>query len=279
MGVLSASESMRGETNAAPSLWPQSVGAQRRIVRAGTHTQATTSMSTKTDDGCVKSVDALPGALPKPYYESDGIVIYNCDCREILHSLKADVTIADPPYNVGMDYSGGDARGDYPEWTASWVRTAPRPLVVTPGHANLAMWLAMERPRWTCAWVKPNQNSASALNGWNVWEPVLVYGKHRKPVGQDAWVIPIALQSDTGNHPCPKPLPFWKALVVSFSLDTDTILDPFMGSGTTLVAAKLEGRKAVGIEIEERYCEISAKRLAQGVLPFTAAHEESEVKA
>ena len=67
------------------------------------------------------------------------------------------------------------------------------------------------------------------------------------------------------QHPTQKPLSLM-CWCLSFAKDAETILDPFAGSGTTLVAAKLEGRKAIGIEINERYCEIAASRLAQGVL-------------
>lgn len=70
------------------------------------------------------------------------------------------------------------------------------------------------------------------------------------------------------NHPCPKPIKVWKKLLNSVSLREHIILDPFMGSGTTLVAAKELGRRAIGIEIEEKYCEIAVRRLAQEVLPF-----------
>jgi len=72
------------------------------------------------------------------------------------------------------------------------------------------------------------------------------------------------------NHPCPKPEALMRELTVLFSDPGETILDPFMGSGTTLVAAKVRGRKAIGIEIEEKYCEEAADRLAQGVLELTA---------
>jgi hypothetical protein len=164
---------------------------------------------------------------PAPPYLSEGECVLACNGFA-----------TDPPYNVGLNYSDGDNRADYPQWTRAWFDLVPQPLVVTPGHANLALWLAMERPRWTCAWVKPNQSSASALNGWNIWEPVLVYGKHPKPVGQDAWVVPInSNQPDVGDHPCPKFLPFWRRLLLAFSEPDALVLDPFLGSGTTLRAA------------------------------------------
>lgn len=202
----------------------------------------------------------------KPYYEHGGVTIYHGDCREIMPALAVDAVLTDPPYNVGLAYCDGDARLDYAEWSREWFSAAPRPLVFTPGIVNLGMWLEIERPRWVCAWVKPNQSSSSALNGFNAWEPVLVYGKHRKPIGQDVWISNVGQQHGVGDHPCPKHLPSWSKILSSVTLVGDLVLDPFMGSGTTLRAAKDLGRRAIGIEIEERYCEIAAKRLAQEVL-------------
>ena len=80
----------------------------------------------------------------------------------------------------------------------------------------------------------------------------------------------IIIHNETAErfeHSCPKPIKFWSKLLLRGSVkDSDTILDPFMGSGTTLVAAKMLGRKATGIEISERYCQIAKDRLAQEIL-------------
>lgn len=202
-----------------------------------------------------------------PYYSDDAVTIYHGDVVEILPILPpAELTLTDPPYNVGLDYSDGDNRADYGDWIALWFALCAQPLVVTPGHVNLALWLTMAKPRWICAWFKSNQNSPSALNGFSVWEPVLVYGKHPKPVGQDAWLVPIKIQPEAEGHPCPKFLPFWQILMEAFSEPGDLVVDPFMGSGTTLRAAKNLGRIAIGIEIEEAYCEMAALRCSQEVL-------------
>jgi hypothetical protein len=86
----------------------------------------------------------------------------------------------------------------------------------------------------------------------------------------------VAYNGDTPYHPCEKPIELMLSLL---RMTTGTVIDPFMGSGTTLVAAKQLGRKAIGIEIEERYCEIAVKRLAQEVLPLSAQEPEPTQQA
>lgn len=204
----------------------------------------------------------------KSYYEDSAVTIYHGDCCEILPELdvKVDLVLTDPPYNVGKDYCDGDKRNDYQEWCQQWFDMMPMPMLFTPGMVNLSMWFQISHPTWVCAWIKPNQCSPSRVGGFNIWEPILVFGKLTKRIPQDAWVMSIGQQVQAEGHPCPKYLPFWKKLVVTCTEEDNTILDPFMGSGTTLRAAKDLGRKAIGIEIEERYCEIAAERMAQEVL-------------
>ena len=201
--------------------------------------------------------------LPTPYYSRDGITIYHGDCREILPHLKADVVISDPPYGVG--YAEWDA--DIPDlrWLELARESAPV-VLFTPGNGIQYRYPA---PDWTLAWARPGSVQHAANKCFSHWEPILVYGKN--PMKVDCRVFSPNGDEQTWGHPCSKPLSVMRWLVAEGCQDGGTILDPFMGSGTTLVAAKLEGRRAIGIEIEERYCEIAAKRLSQGVLNFEAA--------
>ena len=203
-----------------------------------------------------------------PYYEDDACTIYHGDCRDLL-PWAVDVVFADPPYGVGLTY-GDSYEDDGGEGYEAFLRTLSgqlqrsAPLVlVTPGIRNMWAW---PKPTWVLNWQKPGSTRRSDLGGFNEWEPVLMYGKKR--IYNDAKRLPDCSNhsSDTGDHPCPKPLMLLTWLLSVAAEPGQTVLDPFMGSGTTLVAAKSLGLKAIGIEIEERYCEIAARRLAQGVL-------------
>lgn len=108
--------------------------------------------------------------------------------------------------------------------------------------------------------------------GFTCWQPILAYGSDpylANNMGSRPDIIEHSETSEKNGHPCPKPFAFWKKLLHRGSVkSTDTVIDPMMGSGTTLEAAKDMGLRAIGIEIEEKYCEIAAKRLSQEVLPF-----------
>lgn len=208
----------------------------------------------------------------EPYYSDDFATIYHGDCREVLSEITADVAITDPPYNVGIAYGDGtnDTRSDYAEWCGSWfreLRSKCRVVALTPGIANVGLWTAIEEPLWMVAWNKPAAMGRAPL-GFNNWEPVLVWGEPKRPAFADAFTAPLVTRDDLGDHPCPKPLKWGTWLVGRLTSESDVVVDPFVGSGTVLVAAKQAGRKCVGIEVEERFCELAAKRLAQEVLDF-----------
>ncbi len=129
----------------------------------------------------------------------------------------------------------------------------------------------------TGAWVKPDAMPQMSGDRPSVgFEPcTLAHGlspKRWNGGGHPAvWTHYISKGAARPDHPCPKPEALMLELVRLFSDLGETILDPFMGSGTTLIAAKRLGRLAIGIDIEEKYCEIAAKRLAQEALPLEVA--------
>jgi site-specific DNA-methyltransferase (adenine-specific) len=204
----------------------------------------------------------------KPYYKDDYCEIWHGDCREILPTLpKCDLLLTDPPYGVGEQYiSHDDSSAGYGTFIQESFRlmldSAPV-LLLTPGIRNVFLY---PKPKWILAWFKPGSTSRNDTGGFNEWEPVLVYGKQKFQNDVKRLLDCANHSKETGCHPCPKPLRLFTWLINQ--TDAQTILDPFMGSGTTLRAAKDLQRKSIGIEIEEKYCEIAAKRLAQEVLAF-----------
>jgi hypothetical protein len=201
----------------------------------------------------------------KPYYERDGIVIYHGDCRDILPTLgPVDLVLTDPPYGVGK------AEWDDAfllDWLPLAARVAGNALAIMPGISNLLRLpetIDGLEYKWTLSVHVINAIVRGAV-GFGNWIPCVVYVREGGSIytcNQDAGEI--AIRGTMPDHPCPKPYDAMRWLVQR--LPGDLILDPFMGSGTTLRAAKDLGRKAIGIEIEEKYCEIAVKRLAQEVL-------------
>jgi site-specific DNA-methyltransferase (adenine-specific) len=204
----------------------------------------------------------------RPYYDEGGITLYLGDSREVLPQIEqADLVLTDPPYGVGK------AEWDeaFPLW---WFNEAARiapVLGVMPGTSNILNCpreIGRLAYKWTLAAYLVNGMTRGVF-GFANWIPCLVYAAEGvKLYCQNGDITRIVVgREPMPNHPSPKPLDAMRWFVAR--LPGQTILDPFAGSGTTLVAAKQLGRKAIGIEVNEQYAEIAARRLSQGVLALT----------
>lgn len=196
-----------------------------------------------------------------PYYSHAGIEIYLGDCRDVLPLVSADSIVTDPPYGLGDKWTGGTwfTRGVY-QGSVEWDNEAPQDVVDSlVGRAvPMVLWggnyFSVPPSRCWLAWRKTNSlpTMADFEAAWtNLDRPSKAYESPR-----NGWLR---------SHPTEKPIGL---IMWCLSFVEGSVLDPFMGSGTTLVAAKRLGRRAIGIEREEKYCEIAVRRLSQEALPL-----------
>jgi len=203
----------------------------------------------------------------KPYYEHQGITIYHGDCREILPELsRFDLLLTDPPYGINyVPYQRNAVQrdqimGDDKEFDPSHLLNLECSHKVIWGGNNFANQLPIGG--WLC-WDKRTNESADRCLG----SPIELAWTSKKTLFAIARIMHGGVVNADGFnvrrvHPTQKPIKLM-TWCLSFFPKANQILDPYMGSGTTLLAAKLHGLTAVGIEMSEKYCEIAAMRLSQ----------------
>lgn len=209
-----------------------------------------------------------------PYYEADGIVIYHGDCREVREWLQADVVISDPPYGISWSRGVNEARNSKPHdgILGDEDTTARDDMLALAAGKPCAIFGSFYAPfpadlKQVLVWQKPSDAGVvGSVTGFRRdVEPIFLVGSW--PLRRVAWSglllsckNSIAEIVSATGHPHTKPTDLTMRLV---DLIPGRVADPFMGSGTTLVAAKRLGRQAIGVEKEEKYCEIAVKRLRQ----------------
>ena len=232
--------------------------------------------------------------MGKPYYDHAGITIFHGDCREILPDLKADVVITDPPWPdtqwKTLRYTTPGAESPLDVFTIAaplcvsasqtgrvivvlGQESDPRFLSCMPADVGFLMccWLRRCLPRYSGSRLVTADVAYIFGTGW-----IGVKG-HRVLQGQNIsnqkearllgeGPLGVSKRRCALSHPCPRYDVHMRWLINEFTKPDHSILDPFMGSGTTLRAAKDLGRKAIGIEINEEFCELAAKILGQEVL-------------
>jgi DNA modification methylase len=225
----------------------------------------------------------VAGDYMTPYYSDSLVTIYHGDCRESAWQLSAgvDLLCGDPPYGIRADERQANRAGkrhgaaavaskDY--GVSAWDKTPPPAWLLA---------MLIERSRHAILW-GGNHLSLSASSCWLVWDKdngdngyadcELAWTNLESAVRRIRYRWMGMLQERMGSdkeyrfHPTQKPVDVIQWAIMQAPDDCRLILDPWMGSGTTLVAAKNLGRKAIGIEAEERYCEIAAERCRQETL-------------
>jgi site-specific DNA-methyltransferase (adenine-specific) len=200
----------------------------------------------------------------KKYYEHAGITIYHGDCRDILPQLEpCDLVLTDPPYGIGFAASPTKwSRDNIGRKAEGWDDEVMDVSFLLKHCSSAMIWggnhFDLPPSRGWLVWAKP-PGLPSYGTAELCWTNIDMTVRHLEC---------DRCNGDKYNHPTQKPLPLMK-WCLTFAPDAQTVLDPFCGTGTTLVAAKNLGKEAIGIEIEEKYCEIAAKRLSQEVFDFS----------
>jgi site-specific DNA-methyltransferase (adenine-specific) len=191
--------------------------------------------------------------------------LYCGDCRDILPNLpRVDAVVTDPPYGIGFNYNSHD--DNIEDWKRLMTDVVPllrsaAPFVVMPSCAvqRLPWWYENHEPDWIIAWHKGSPGHQSKV-GFNDWEPHVAWGRPSRPMHDH---FSTRCGFDENGHPCPKPIEWAKWLVSRAAPQSGTVLDAFLGSGTTGDAAVTLGRNFIGIEKDEKYFDIACKRIEQ----------------
>lgn len=216
--------------------------------------------------------------MTKPYYADDNVTLYHGHCLAVTEWLTADVLVTDPPY--GMRYESNMNRNKrnvkMGRPVAADDSTAARDQVLELWGSKPALVFG----RWNC----PRPASTRARLIWDKrggfmgdlslpWGPadeeiyVLGDGFTGKREGNVLSVhMLMSADRERPDHPTPKPVPLMERLIEK--CPRGVVADPFAGSGATLLAARNLGRRCIGVELEERYCDLIATRLSQGALDF-----------
>lgn len=211
-----------------------------------------------------------------PYYADDSVTLYLGDCREVTEWLAADVLVTDPPY--GIAYNSGSRREKLAASIAGDEDTSLRDWALEAWGRSALVFGTWRIPRPAGTHTRLVWDTKGALGMGNLsvpWKPsdqevyVIGYDFHGRRDSNVLRHAPVQSMARNGRqHPHEKPLSLMTELLVKTH---GTVADPFAGSGSTLVAAKMLGRRSIGVEVDERYCEIIAKRLAQEALDFGGA--------
>jgi site-specific DNA-methyltransferase (adenine-specific) len=231
--------------------------------------------------------------LVTPYWQGDGITLYHGDCREVLPHLapgSVDLVMTDPPFSVPVKYQ--DADGVHPRSWGDLMVMEPffadvlgkmRRVVKDTGQTYICcdgdtypVFYKVAYSLWPqshmLVWYKPTGRRG---RGWLHSHELVLHLRTADTIYAEGFrqdvigIMPV--RTLNRQHPAEKPGDLWSFLSESMPKPIFTVLDPFAGAGGLLEWAKVRGLKAIGVEIEERYCERAARRLAQGILTEAGA--------